>query len=158
CTANDTNSPKDTPYKIDSSNANQICMGGTTSTTPGCTNPSNNLCWNGGMGPTNTTSGGYVISSQYPNGYKAFYLMKYEISQEQFKDFFNTLTYTQQRNHTPTAPVANNYVMTSTNTSAYRNGLRYPSLVIANEPVTIGCDLNNTDPMNQSTDGQWIAA
>jgi len=48
------------------------------------------------------------IPARYPKGFQAFYCMKYEISQEQFADFLNTLTYQQQQNHTvspPNAPV-----------------------------------------------------
>lgn len=34
---------------------------------------------------------GYTLSAAYPKGYAAFYVMKYEISQKQYVDFFNTL-------------------------------------------------------------------
>ena len=36
-------------------------------------------------------------NTDYPTGYKAFYCMKYEISQGQYADFLNTLTPTQKR-------------------------------------------------------------
>ena len=36
--------------------------------------------------------------SDWPNGYKAFYCMKYEVSQQQIVDFFNTLTNEQVNN------------------------------------------------------------
>ncbi|CAH1002300.1 hypothetical protein LEM8419_03218 [Neolewinella maritima] len=36
------------------------------------------------------------IPAAYPKGYRAFYCMKYEVSQRQYRDFFNTLTATQQ--------------------------------------------------------------
>ena len=35
------------------------------------------------------------MSSDWPNGYKAFYCMKYEASQQQIVDFYNTLTFDQ---------------------------------------------------------------
>ena len=35
-------------------------------------------------------------NSLFPTGYKSFYVMKYEISQEQFRDFLNSLTRAQQ--------------------------------------------------------------
>jgi len=38
------------------------------------------------------------IRSNYPTGYNAFYLMKYEISQGQYCEFLNTLTTTQSGN------------------------------------------------------------
>lgn len=37
-------------------------------------------------------------NADYPTGYRAFYCMKYEISQGQYADFLNTLTPTQDRN------------------------------------------------------------
>ncbi|OGV87003.1 MAG: hypothetical protein A3K19_05205 [Lentisphaerae bacterium RIFOXYB12_FULL_65_16] len=45
----------------------------------------------------NTSMGGVgTISSNYPNGYNAFYSMKYELTQGQYADFLNTLTRDQQ--------------------------------------------------------------
>lgn len=38
--------------------------------------------------------------AEYPNGYPAFYVMKYEISQEQYVAFLNKLTVQQQRTRT----------------------------------------------------------
>lgn len=35
----------------------------------------------------------------WPNGYEAFYCMKYEVSEQAFADFMNTLTYMQQLSH-----------------------------------------------------------
>lgn len=40
-----------------------------------------------------------VDSASYPTGFRAFYLQKYEMTQGQYTDFLNTLTYTQQTNH-----------------------------------------------------------
>jgi formylglycine-generating enzyme required for sulfatase activity len=37
-------------------------------------------------------------NTAYPTGYKAFYIMKYEISQGHYVDFLNTLTPTQKKN------------------------------------------------------------
>lgn len=37
-----------------------------------------------------------VIPAEYPNGYNAFYCMKYEVTQGQYADFLNTLTRVQQ--------------------------------------------------------------
>jgi formylglycine-generating enzyme required for sulfatase activity len=41
-------------------------------------------------------SGNTTISANFPKGYNAFYVMKYEISQKQYIDFLNTLTITQR--------------------------------------------------------------
>ena len=40
-----------------------------------------------------------VDSASFPTGFRAFYLQKYEMTQGQYTDFLNTLTYTQQTNH-----------------------------------------------------------
>lgn len=50
---------------------------------------------------TANASGGYPTgqtapNASWPNGYNAFYLMKYELSQGAWVDFFNTLTATQK--------------------------------------------------------------
>jgi len=39
-----------------------------------------------------------IIPESYPKGYNAFYIMKYEITQGQWVDFFNTLSSTQKSN------------------------------------------------------------
>jgi formylglycine-generating enzyme required for sulfatase activity len=55
---------------------------------------------------------GVPIPKEFPLGYNGFYTMKYEISQGQMVDFYNTLTYTQQA--AKMKAVANR-VLTSTN-------------------------------------------
>jgi len=49
-------------------------------------------------------NGGNVgtISASFPKGYKGFYCMKYECSQQQYVDFLNSLNSTQQANRAPT--------------------------------------------------------
>lgn len=57
-----------------------------------------------GTGNLGGLAGGYPSNmsppnnATYPNGYNAFYLMKYEMSEEQWVAFFNTLTLAQQVN------------------------------------------------------------
>jgi hypothetical protein len=41
---------------------------------------------------------GIIDSAFFPTGYNAFYIMKYEVTQGQYVDFLNLLTYTQQTN------------------------------------------------------------
>ena len=48
-----------------------------------------------GDGGICTTGTGAIDNADYPTGYKAFYCMKYEISQGQYADFLNTITSTQ---------------------------------------------------------------
>jgi hypothetical protein len=57
-----------------------------------------------GVGSLGGQAGGYPTgitppaTSNWPNGYAAFYCMKYEISQQQYVDFLNSLTPTQSVN------------------------------------------------------------
>jgi formylglycine-generating enzyme required for sulfatase activity len=44
------------------------------------------------------------LAEAFPKGYNAFYCMKHEIIQQQYVDFLNMLTYTQQATRTPIAP------------------------------------------------------
>ncbi len=53
--------------------------------------------------PTGQTAPANVL---WPNGFAAFYSMKYEITQQQYVDFLNTLTYTQQNNRIDGSPNA----------------------------------------------------
>lgn len=43
-----------------------------------------------------STGATFTIPAAYPNGYSAFYMMKYELTEGQWVDFFNTLTNTQK--------------------------------------------------------------
>lgn len=73
-------------YQINSENAITV------SNTPG------NLYYNN----TSFSSAGDQlgpIPAEFPKGFSAFYTMKYEVSQEQWVDFFNTLTSTQRNNN-----------------------------------------------------------
>ena len=61
------------------------------------------------------------IPAPFPKGYNAIYCMKYEISQQQYVDFLNTLTYGQQASRTGTAPnsAAGTYLL-----DAYRHKIK----------------------------------
>ena len=58
----------------------------------------------GGVGSRGGQAGGHPTgqvapdNANYPNGYGAFYMMKYELTQEQYADFLNQLTATQATN------------------------------------------------------------
>ena len=78
------------------------------------------------------------LGASYPTGYNAFYIMKYEISQGQYKEFLNTLTRTQQNNRTA-SQTANYYVMSGATTVNYRSIIRAPSSIPSGE-ITFGCD------------------
>ncbi len=101
------------------------------------------------------TYAGNVIQSQYPNGFKAFYMMKHEISQHAYVDFINTLTIAQQRSRTAISPesamgsmalVTNTY---SANPKQYRNYIRVRvpanASLFPEQPATYA---NSVDGMN----------
>ncbi|MDD4203085.1 MAG: SUMF1/EgtB/PvdO family nonheme iron enzyme, partial [Candidatus Omnitrophica bacterium] len=102
------------------------------------------------------------LPSTFPKGYDAFYCMKYEISQGQYRDFLNTLTRDQQNKRTftdvSTDAITNIYVMANNSSMEYRNGIKCPATGNGTtEPITFGCDYNEASTFDESTDGEWIA-
>jgi len=102
----------------------------------------------------------------YPKGFGAFWVMKYEITQEQYVSFLNSLNRTQQNIVTYTSlppgsiTTANTYVMAYSGGSSslqYRNGIRCPSSFHPTKPITFFCDLNGNNVPNEADDGQHIA-
>ena len=122
-----------------------------------------------GTGSLGGQAGGYPTgqtapaNASWPNGYNAFYCMKYEISQGQYRDFLNTLTRTQQDTRTQTSlvvgttSVTNRYVMSNAPSRQNRNGIRCDATIDANQPITFYCDFNGNGTPNEATDGEWIA-
>jgi len=104
-----------------------------------------------------------TIPVDFPKGYAAFYCMKYEITQEQYVDFLNTLTRTQQNTRTETGladgvtTVTNRYVMANNAAMQYRNGIRCDATIHTSDPITFYCDYNGNGTGNESGDGQNIA-
>jgi formylglycine-generating enzyme required for sulfatase activity len=97
------------------------------------------------------------LPATFPLGWNNFYAMKYEISQDQYAAFLNTLTYTQQTSRmsvNPSSAVGTPIFGATTN----RNGLeiQVPG-VVSNVPALIGSDLNNNNVWNENADGQNIA-
>ncbi|MBN2756640.1 MAG: SUMF1/EgtB/PvdO family nonheme iron enzyme [Bacteroidales bacterium] len=131
-----------TPYQI--TNENEINVG---------TN-SGNLYYNSNDGPFN--EGGDQsgpIPQEFPKGYNAFYIMKYEISQEQYVDFLNTLTRTEQEER---VNISFTYVLSSTNGMQNRNGIKSLSLGAVDDPLFFYCDYTS-GTQNDINDGQNIA-
>ncbi len=117
-----------------------------------------------------TIGGGTQINNTgFPTGYHAFYCMKYEITQQQYVDFLNTLTRTQQdrctsRDRALTSAVIDYdpFAMAAHLGVYYRNGI-YAVNTENDEvsPVTFYCNLdttgNNINLYNQNTDGLNVA-
>ena len=108
------------------------------------------------------------LPAAFPKGYNGFYIMKYDISQGQYRDFLNTLTRAQQYTDSShcrvgtavpsgTTSVTNRYVMSNTTTVSYRNGIRCDATVNGTNPITFYCDLDGNGTGNEADDGEWIA-
>jgi len=107
---------------------------------------------NGGFGST------APLPATYPLGWNSFYSMKYEISQEQYVSFLNSLTFTQQLSRTvnPASAIGTIAFANAANPSRNRIKIRTRG-VSAITPAVYGCDLNNNGVFNESDDGQNIA-
>jgi formylglycine-generating enzyme required for sulfatase activity len=114
-----------------------------------------------------TGGGSSPPASGYPNGFNAFYAMKYPITQKGYVDFLNTLTRTQQSNRHVGTDVGNYMAAASGQTTPLnRNGVPIiADPVIADpqstDPRTYACDLNTSsnlpDGVNEENDGLHIA-
>lgn len=99
------------------------------------------------------------IPADFPKGTEGFYCMKYEISQEQYVAFLNTLDFEQQNNRIPTN--LNNVEIGSSiipSFKKYRNGivLERKGNSTINSPAKLACDLNTNNAFNSADDGQNI--
>lgn len=100
------------------------------------------------------------VNPAYPTGIGGFYVMKYEVSQEEYMDFLNSLTRAQQVNHVATniaigiTSVTNRFVMTNTISMNQGNAIRCDATIPESDPVTFYCDAIPDGNGNQSFDGQ----
>lgn len=94
-----------------------------------------------------------TLPAAFPKGYKAFYMMKTEVSHRQYCDFLNTLTPAQQANMEDSSLNFN---------VNWRNFIKKTG----SSPVFFGCDANenagsatnaNISLLNQTNDGEWVA-
>lgn len=117
--------------------------------------------WGTSSSGTNTIGSPGSLSATFPKGYAAFYCMKYELSQGQYRDFYNTLTYAQQMNRSYGSSIpgdgAKPGVLSTTNLQ--RNGIDISSVgsQVTNTPAVSGCNLDGDGTYNESNDGEWIA-
>ena len=105
------NGPTNTPLTISSENA--LTLGGTANG-----NLVNNSSAGMSAGDDFNSFTIQTLPAAFPKGFNAFYCMKYEISQQQYVDFLNTLTQTQAtaRKHTTSA---NRYAITGSTIGNY---------------------------------------
>ncbi|WP_291132923.1 SUMF1/EgtB/PvdO family nonheme iron enzyme [Flavobacterium sp. UBA7682] len=101
--------------------------------------------------------GGPPVPATFPMGYNSFYVMKYEISQLQYVEFLNSLTFAQQQSRVTSDPtsVAGTYV--AFGSYAYRNGIviETPGNNAA-IPAIFACDAT-ANVVNNNNDGQSVA-
>ena len=111
----------------------------------------------------NPTGGNFFVQGEYPKGYKAFYLMKYEISQGQYRDFLNTLQpgeYIYRCAGAQTASTTGIYCdsVGSGAGSSARQGVQYISSTAAAAAGTaFACALSSANGVNGTDDGEWVA-
>ncbi len=143
------------PYPITSENAITLGEGA-----PGSVGNNNGngmqLAWDDF---NNATS--QILPAAFPKGFRAFYCMKYELSQEQYVVFLNKLNYHQQATRTQGTTPPNSATGTNVLTffgTPYRNSVAIltpgtsPGI-----PAVYACNLNGNGSFNEPDDGHNIA-
>lgn len=97
-----------------------------------------------------------VVNTNFPTGYNGFYCMKYELSQGGYRDFLNTLTSTQQANHTANPPAAPKGTTAMANTGTGRPYIKISTPSVNGEPAVYGCDANGNGIFDEPDDGEWV--
>jgi formylglycine-generating enzyme required for sulfatase activity len=109
-----------------------------------------------GDGGIDTTQDQTIDNSLYPTGYKAFYTMKYEMSQEQYRDFLNSLTRQQQKKRVWTNISGSStdtvYVMSRTLEPSYYQSICTKPTFSYWEPIQFYCELNKVSANPPSFD------
>lgn len=108
-----------------------------------------------GAGPAGT------LPSGFPKGFAPFYCLKYELSNQAYVDFLNTLSYTQQTARTTTAPNAasgsavleDDFFAEETN-AVIR--IEIPG-VASGTPAVYGTNFNGNGTFDEANDGADIA-
>lgn len=145
-----------TPYLIASEAA--LTLGGTDSI-----NLANSNATGMSVADDYNNSTTQTLPGAYPKGVRAAYVMKYEISQQQYVDFLNSLNRIHQNNRTETdlAPgvtsVTNRYVLSGSSSLTARNGIRINASIPSNGVLSFYCDLNGNGTGSEAGDGQFIA-
>lgn len=114
----------------------------------------------GAAGSTGVKSA-WVVPGLYPSGYTGFYTMKYEVSQEQYVNFLNRITYADQKKRIENdldALKPGQFAFGKKDLPNYRNGIILQERFSTNDTAVIfGFDLNGDNPINSDDDGKSIA-
>lgn len=89
-----------------------------------------------------------TLPADFPKGYKAFYIMKYELTQEAYADFLNTLNQGQQNGRTHLAIDGKAVGTAVFGGPAYRNYIEISQMA---PTVMFGVDGNNNNKWNETT-------
>lgn len=95
------------------------------------------------------------LPATFPKGFNDIYCMKYEVTQQAYVDFLNTLTYTQQAGRTANAP--NSAVGTLALYTGFdvNNSIRIQNPGMGSiTPTIYGCEWDGDGIFNSFTDGQ----
>jgi len=99
-----------------------------------------------------------TLPAAFPKGFNDFYIMKYEITQEQYVEFLNRLTRAQQALRFPSTTVGNFMAAGAGQTTPLnRNGVKLMVDPGVLDLRTYGNDLNNNGVAGEAGDGQNIA-
>jgi formylglycine-generating enzyme required for sulfatase activity len=107
-------------------------------------------------GTSNTIGPVGSLPASFPKGFAAFYCMKYEMTQKQYVDFLNSLTYEQQSIRIWIPP--NSTVNTGIINSGKNSTRISKSGIFRLSPAEYGCDQSGDGVFNQENDGIHIAA
>ncbi len=127
--------------------------------------PTSLMGWQEGLAAADGDIWEGTTDLNYPNGYPAFWAMKYEISQEQYVTFLNKLTADQQRARTLGVAMENlsegDYVFGNDRKQpAFRNGIRMMKYEKRGEPMVFdigGTDVDPTLACNYLTPNDMLA-
>jgi len=101
------------------------------------------------------------LPATFPLGYNGYYTMKYEVSQEEYCSFLNSLTYDQQITRlstSPNSPTGSFAVALSPQPLNCRSGIRIKTPgTVNNIPAIVGCDLNLNGTFDEVDDGKDVA-
>lgn len=111
--------------------------------------------WGTSVSGTNQIGAAGSLPAAFPKGYGSFYVMKYGISQGQYRDFLNKLDRTQQATRCLNI-TGNGYFFNNSTSPVNRNGIRQASDPGSTLPRTYDCDFNNNGVGNEAGDGEHI--
>jgi len=104
---------------------------------------------------TGTSAPAANIPLPFPKGYNGFYCMKYEITQEQYVDFLNCLSYNQQAAHITASPTATPATFALGTGNQNRNGIVIETSGKSDVlPAVFASNASGNSVYNDAADGQ----